>query len=48
MRFAAIDKPFQQLQMKKEIGKAKFINFFYTDATLKLHRNLYEFIKNWH
>jgi hypothetical protein len=51
MQFAAIDEPFQQLQMKEEIGKAKFISFFiqtlplnciaifYPDTTLKLHRN---------
>jgi hypothetical protein len=27
VRFAAIDEPFQQLQLEKEIGKAKFIDF---------------------
>jgi hypothetical protein len=27
LQFAAINEPFQQLQMKKEIGKAKFIDF---------------------
>jgi hypothetical protein len=34
MQLAAIDELFQQLQMKIEIGKAKFINFFHSDATL--------------
>jgi hypothetical protein len=46
MWFAAIEKPFQQLQMRKEIGKADFIDFCSSRCYLKLHRNLYEFNEN--